>query len=107
MVRGTFWHDPCFTSPTMFRATVETGVDGSVIRVAGRLTAEFVRDLERLCLSTEPPLVIDASELRSCDAEGLAFIAQALDGSATVAGLSEYLFLRVRLERSRGSSETH
>ena len=71
------------------------------------MTAEFVRDVERMCLCAESPIVIDASELRSCDAEGLAFVARAHDGSASVEGLSEYLRMRVRVERSRGPSETH
>ncbi len=91
----------------MFRATLETGADGSVVRVAGRLTVEFVRAVERLCLSAEPPVLIDASELQSCDAEGLAFLARVRDGTARVEGLSEYLLMRVRIESRRVSSETH
>ena len=91
----------------MFRATVETGVEGSVVRAAGRLTVEFVRDVERLCLSAEPPVVIDASELRSCDAEGVAFLARVRDGTASVEGLSEYLLMLVRIEESRASCESH
>ncbi len=91
----------------MFRATLETAVDGSVVRMAGRLTMEFVRDVERLCLSAEPPVLIDASELRSCDADGLAFLARVRDGTASVEGLSEYLRIRVRIEESRRPSETH
>ena len=91
----------------MFRATVETGVDGSVVRVAGRLTMEFVKDVERLCLSAEPPVLIDASELQSCDADGLAFLARVRDGTASVEGLSEYLLMRLRIEGSRGASGTH
>ncbi len=90
----------------MFRAVVEAGADGSVIRVAGRLTGEFVRDVERLCLSAEPPVVIDARELQSCDADGLAFLARVGDRTASVEGLSEYLLMRVRIEARRASSET-
>ena len=91
----------------MFRAMVKTGGDGSVVRVAGRMTAEFLGDVERLCLSAEPPVVIDASELQSCDADGLAFFARVRDGAASVEGLSEYLLMSVRIEERRGSSETH
>ncbi len=75
--------------------------------MAGRLTVEFVKDVERLCLSAEPPVVIDASELKSCDADGLAFLALVRDGTARVEGLSEYLLMRVRIEGRRVSSETH
>ena len=100
---------PASPIPTMFRATAETGPDGSVIRVAGRLTAEFVGDVERLWLFAEPPVLIDASELRSCDADGLAFLARVRDrgGTATVEGLSEYLLMRLRLGGSRLSSKTY
>ena len=88
----------------MFHAALETGVDGSVVRVGGQLTVEFVRDVERLCLSAEPPVLIDASELQSCDADGLAFLARVRDGTASVEGLSEYLLMRVRIEEIRVSS---
>ena len=91
----------------MFRATVETGVDGSVIRVAGRLTAEFVGEVEQMCLSSEPPVLIDASELQSCDADGLVFLTRVRDGTVSVEGLSEYLLMRIRIEGSRASSEPH
>ncbi len=90
----------------MFRATVDTDTDGSVVRLAGRLTAEFVIDVERLCVSVEPPVVIDASELQSCDADGLAFLARMRDGNASVEGLSEYLLRCVRTEKLRRLSET-
>ena len=91
----------------MFRATVEIGVDGSVVRLAGRLTVEFVEDVERLCDSAEPPVLIDAGELRSCDADGMAFLARVRGSAASVEGLSEYLLMRVRVEERRGSSGVH
>ena len=90
----------------MFRATVDTGVDGSVVGVAGRLTVDFVEEVERLCLSAEPPVLIDASGLRSCDADGLAFLARLRDGSVRVEGLSEYLEMRVRQEVRRRATST-
>jgi anti-anti-sigma regulatory factor len=88
---------------------VEIGAEGSVVRLAGRLTAEFVKDVEHLCLSTEPPVLIDASELRFCDPDGLAFLVRARvqGGAASVEGLSEYLLMRVRVEERRGSSGVH
>ena len=80
----------------MFRAMVETDVDGSVVRVAGQLTVEFVKEVERMCLSAEPPVLIDASGLRSCDADGLAFLARMRYGAVRLEGLSEYLEMRLR-----------
>ena len=82
----------------MFRATVDTDVDGSVVRVAGHLTVEFVKEVEQLCGSAEPPVLIDASGLRSCDADGLVSLARMRDGAVRVEGLSEYLEMRLRHE---------
>ncbi len=60
-----------------------------------------------LCLSAEPPIVIDARELQSCDAYGLAFLARVRDGTASVEGLSGHLLMRIRIEARRLSSDTH
>ena len=91
----------------MFRATVDTDVDGSVVKPAGQLTVEFVKDVERMCLSAEPPVLIDANELRSCDVDGLAFLARVTRSAVTVEGLSEYLEMRISHEMGRASSGTH
>ena len=91
----------------MFRAMVDTDVEGSAITVAGQLTMEFVKDVEHLCLSADAPVLIDASGLRSCDVDGLACLARMRDRAVRVDGLSEYLQMRVRHEMSPGSSETH
>ena len=80
----------------MFRATVDTDVDGSVVRIAGHLTMEVVKDVEGLCMSAERPVRIDASGLQSCDADGLAFLTWMRDGDVRVEGLSEYLEMRLR-----------
>ncbi len=90
----------------MFRATVDTDVDGSVVRVAGQLTVDVVKDVQRMCLSVEPPVLINAEGLRSCDADGLAFLARIRDGAVSVEGLSEYLEMRIRHEMMRASG-TH
>ncbi len=91
----------------MFRATVDTDVDGSVVKPAGQLTVEFVKDVEGLCRTAEPPVVIDANGLRSCDTEGLACLARMRDSGVRVEGLSEHLEMRLHREMRRGSEETH
>ena len=95
----------------MFRAMVDTDVDGSAVMVAGQLTVEFVKDVERVCLSADPPVLIDASGLRSCDADGLACLARMRDNGVRVDGLSKYLEMRLRHEMRRGpkrdSNELH
>ena len=79
----------------VLRITVETETNGPVVRMAGRLAGEFLEEAERACISAEPPLPIDASELQSADMDGLAFLATILDGGGKVEGLSEYLTIRV------------
>ena len=97
-IRSVFPARFLLSQPIMFRATVDTDVDGSVVRIAGQLTAEYLKDVERLCISAEPPVLIDADGLRSCDADGLAFLARMRDGAVRVGGLSEYLEMRLSQE---------
>ncbi len=78
------------------RITVETDTDGSVVRMAGRLAGECLEEAERVCLSAEPPLLIDASGLQSADADGFAFFVKFLERGGRVEGLPEYLAMRVR-----------
>ena len=85
----------------MFRITVEPGTRGSVVRMAGRLAGEVVEEARRVCFTDKPHLLIDASELQSADADGVAFLATLLDGGGRVDGLSEYLAMRVRSLRER------
>ena len=86
----------CASDAHVLRIKVETDKDGSVVRMAGRLAGEFLEEAERVCLSAEPPLEVDASGLLSADADGLVLLVKILDGGARVEGLSQYLAMRVR-----------
>ncbi len=87
----------------MLRITVVTDTDGTVVRMVGRLAGEFLEEAERVCLSAEPPLLIDANALQSADTDGLAFFVKILERGGRVEGLSEYLAMRVRsLREGRG-----
>ena len=79
----------------MLHIAVENNDDGSVLRLSGRLAGEFVAEAERASLSANPPLLIDASELQSADADGLALFAKILDDGGRVEGLSGYLVMRL------------
>ena len=46
---------------SVLRITLEVNNDGSIVRLAGRLADEFVSEAERVCLSVEAPLLIDAT----------------------------------------------
>ena len=86
----------------MLHIAIETDDSGSVVRLAGRLAGEFVGEAKRVCLSAEAPLLIDATELKDADADGLALLVKILEGGARVEGLSGYLALRVDALRERG-----
>ena len=79
----------------MLRITLEASNDGSIIRLAGGLADEFVSEAERVCLSAEAPLLIDATGLREADADGFALLARILAGGGLIEGLSTYLAMRV------------
>ncbi len=86
----------------MLRITREVNNDGSIVRLAGRLADEFVSEAERVCLSAETPLLIEATRLQEADADGLAFLAKILAGGGRIEGLSRYLAMRVEALRQRG-----
>ena len=79
----------------MLHIAVENNDDGSVVRLSGQLAGEFVAEAERVCLSANPPLLIDASGLQSADADGLALFAKIIEGGGRVEGLSGYLAMRL------------
>ena len=84
-----------FLSPDVLRIKVESDSGGQLIRMAGRLAYEFLGEAEQVCRPAEAPLRIDASELQSADADGVAFLATILDRGGRMEGLSEYLAMCV------------
>ena len=73
----------------MFRVTVEPDAEGSVVRMAGRLAADYLEEARQVCFTDKPHLLLDASELRDADADGIAFLATFLDRGGRVEGLRE------------------
>ena len=86
----------------MLHMIVQENDDGSVVRLSGRLTDEFVAEAERVCVSAAPPLLIDATELQDAGADGLALLAKLTRDGAWVHGLSVYLTMCLRTVRERG-----
>ncbi len=86
----------------MLRITLEANDDGSTVGFAGRLAGEFVGEAERVCLSVEAPLLIDATSLQEADADGLALLGKVLAGGGRIENLSRYLAMRVETLRKRG-----
>jgi hypothetical protein len=89
----------------MLRITLGVNNDGSMVRLAGRLADEFVGEAERVCLSAEAPLLIDATGLQEADADGIALLAKILAGGGRIEGLSRYLAMRVEALRERAGTE--
>ena len=87
---------------SMLRITLEVNNDGTTVRLAGRLADELVGEAERVCLSAEVPLLIDATGLQEANADGLALLAKILAGGGRIEGLSRYLAMRVEAIRERG-----
>ncbi len=69
---------------SMLRITPEVNDDGSIVRLAGRLADELVSEAERVCLSAEAPLLIDATGLQEADSDGLALLAKILAGGRRI-----------------------
>ncbi len=86
----------------MLRITLEAHEDGSTVGLAGRLAGEFVGEAERVCLSAEAPLLIDATSLQEADADGLALLGKLLAAGGRIENLSKYLAMRVETLRERG-----
>ncbi len=87
---------------SMLRISQEVSDDGLMVRLAGRLAGVFVGEVKHVCLSAEPPLLIDATELLSADADGLTLLVKILEGGTRIEGLSGYLAMRVNTLRERG-----
>ncbi len=86
----------------VLRITLEASDDGSTVGLAGRLAGEFVGEAERVCLSAEAPLVIDATNLQEADTDGLALLGKFLARGGRIENLSKYLAMRVEALRERG-----
>ena len=74
---------------------------GSMVQLSGRLSRESVGEAKHACTTADPPLLIDATELREADSAGLALLVELLDQGARVEGLTNYLAMRVATMRER------
>ena len=83
-------------SPTLdLHVTIERGADCDSVRVAGRLAAEGVRELERAC-EGKHRLRLDLSELVSADEEGTRLLCRLVDAGAVLVGTPPYIDLLFR-----------
>ncbi len=80
------------------RIEVVSGVLGTVVRLAGRLTDVQVPDFVETCAKVARPLRIDLSELVSADAVGIEALLRVREMGAVFDGLSEYLVLKIEAQ---------
>ena len=83
-------------SPLTFRIDVETEGKTRVIRIAGRLDAEGVSELDALARDAEGQVVLDVTSLDGVTEEGLAALRRLEAGGASLRGVPPYLTLRLR-----------
>ena len=79
--------------PVLLRITASAGETGTVLRLDGRLSADGVRELERVCRDLERPLTLDLSELRSADGSGLAAVRELVARGAELVAVPRYVAL--------------
>ena len=60
--------------PVLLRITKIAAADGTVLQLAGHLSADGVAELERVCRDVRWPLRLDLYDLRNVDDSGLAAI---------------------------------
>ena len=79
----------------MLRITLSESENGTAVRLAGHLAGESVAEARKVCLAADPPLLIDATELRDADSEGLTLLAELLERGANIEHLTTYLAMRL------------
>ena len=74
-------------------------VEGTtVIQIIGQLVDEGVAELERTLQSVRAPLVVDASLLRTVDAEGITTLRSIVEGGGELRNVSPYIQLLLNRE---------
>jgi len=79
-------------------------VEGTLLRVDGRLDAESVSELEDSCEEAVSPLTLDIQGLQWVDDQAAAYLKQLMAAGAVVTNASPYVALRV-LVKQPGSSQ--
>ena len=82
-----------YRRPIVLRITTSTGETGTVVRIAGQLSNDGVRELERVCREVEWPLILDLSEFRNVDDSGLAAIRDLVARGAELVAVPPYIAL--------------
>ncbi len=74
-----------------FRVHTEAGETVTTIRIEGQLTSARVPDVRAACRSSNPPLRLDLSGLRSADSDGIRALQSLAEAGAELHGANPYI----------------
>lgn len=84
----------------MIRVDSTTQGSRTTIRIAGKLQARHIPELDEQCAAAEARVVLDLSELQSADQDALRWLSDWVARGERIAGESPYI--RLLLERAQG-----
>ena len=87
----------------MLRITKIAAEDGTVLQLAGDLSADGVAELGRVCRDVSWPLHLDLSDLRKADDSGIAAIRELVARGAELADVPPFTALLLEGEEPQGS----
>ena len=88
-----------FSTTMAIRIAVKPLEAGTLVKIDGELDAEGVSEVDAVCGSARPPIVLDLTELRMLDSAGEACLRRLIDGGATVDAAAPYLRMRLGLNK--------
>jgi hypothetical protein len=88
----------------LLRISEERLGEGTIVHVAGRLVAEGVEELGRICGTAARPLRIDLACLLHADEMGLSLLRSLRESGATLEGVSPFVGLMLDDRRLRAES---
>ncbi len=87
----------------MLRITTIAAENGTVVQLAGRLLADGVAELQRVCREVGWPLRLDLCDLLHADDSGRAAIRELVARGAELRNVSPFTALLLEDEEPRGS----
>ena len=88
-----------------FRITSVSGEDETIIRLEGRLSAKRIEDLKKAVQAEPGTVLLDLSDLRSADAEGVLALRSISAKGAKLIGASPFIRQLLDEASSRGKDD--
>jgi anti-anti-sigma regulatory factor len=80
------------------KITDERAIEGTIVRVEGRLEGEWVPELDEVCRAAHRPLRLQLEALLNVDSVGLGLLRALAASGATLDGASPYIRLLIESE---------